>query len=70
MTFQQASSFILPYGKYKGLTIDKVAETDEGLLDLDSFLVWLEDKRPGTDVHQAVMAYLDDPSIRKELSSL
>lgn len=70
LTFQQASSFVLPFGNHKGRTIDKVAQTDEGLRDLDSFLGWLESRRRGTDVHEAVKTYLDDPSIRKELNSL
>lgn len=70
MTFQQASGFILPYGNHKGHTIDGLASTDVGLRDLDRFLAWLETNRPGTDVHEAVKAYLDDPSIRKELEAL
>lgn len=70
VTFQEASQFVLPYGSHKGRTIDGVASTDKGLRDLDSFLAWLETNRPGTDVHEAVRLYLDDPTIRKELESL
>lgn len=70
MTFQQASGFVLPYGSHKGRTVDGVASTDQGLRDLDSFLAWLENNRAGTDVHEAVKTYLDDPSIRKELEAL
>ncbi len=70
MNFKQAAQFVLPYGSHKGRSIDSVASTDEGLLDLDSFLDWLEENRPGTDVHGAINTYLSDPTIEKELKAL
>lgn len=66
-TYKLASEFILPFGKHKGKTVDKVAETDEGLLYLD----WLngQDFVKG-DLKTALETYLSDSSIAADLAKL
>jgi uncharacterized protein (DUF3820 family) len=67
MTFEQVQVFVLPLGKYKGQELDKVAETDEGLLYLD----WLcgQDWVHG-GLKLALEVYLGDPGIKKDLDDL
>ncbi len=59
--------FILPFGKHKGLSIDKVAETDEGLRYLD-WMRGLGDLKP--PLRAALDAYLGDPSIAEDLAKI
>jgi hypothetical protein len=55
---------VLHLGKYCGLTIDRVAETDEGLLYLD----WLADQHWLKDpLRSDLRAYLDADLIKGEL---
>lgn len=68
MTFKDAANFVMPFGKYKGKTLDAIATDDEGLRYLD----WLrgareEDREPHTAIDYALDAYLSDPSICREL---
>lgn len=63
MKYGEAAAFVMPWGQYKGLALDKIAEDDEGLL----YLGWLhgeEIKDPRVRV--AVRAYLEDPTIARE----
>jgi hypothetical protein len=64
MTFKQASAFKFPFGKHKGMTLDSIASTDDGLRYLD-WARGLDNLYPET--RQALTAYLDDPSIAKDL---
>ena len=67
MTFSDAAKFVMPFGKYKGLKLDGIASEDEGLRYLD----WLRDERKGVnEVDEALVAYLDDPTIQKELERI
>ncbi len=70
MTFSDAKNFVMPWGKYAGETLDRIAQSDEGL----SYLDWLRDKRRSDEevtvrfpIDDALDAYLDDPAIQKEL---
>jgi hypothetical protein len=67
MNFRQAADTIIPFGKYTGRTLDKIAETDDGLLYLD----WLRgerEKAPRMDaVQEALPAYLNDSTIAAEV---
>jgi len=65
MTFAEARNFIMPNGKHAGQTLDKIAETDPGLLYLD----WLrgQRRRSGEPLDDALAAYLDDPTIAKDI---
>ena len=64
--FKQAQQWILQFGKYKGLAIDKIAETDEGLKYLD----WLNDQTWLQDpLKSHLVNYLSDPTIKKELDA-
>ena len=58
---------VLPFGKFKGQTIDKVAETDEGLRYLD-WMRGLGDLRPPH--REALDAYLNDPAISEDLAKI
>ncbi len=74
MDFKEAKEFVMPFGKYKGRTIDDVASDDEGLRYLD----WISgvDLFMGISVSiqsnfiNAVTTYLFDPAIKKELDNL
>lgn len=64
MTFAEAATFIMPWGQYRGLALDKIAEKDEGL----KYLGWLHDEEiKDSRVRPAVAAYLNDRTIAKEL---
>lgn len=58
----------MPFGKYEGTTLDKIAQEDLGYLD------WLRGEREGNDtvsgIDLALAAYLDDPTIQRELEEL
>jgi hypothetical protein len=64
MTFKEASEYVLPFGRDKGKTLDQIAETDEGLIDLDGLLDkdWLRE-----NTRQAITVYLMNPAIGREL---
>ena len=67
--FKEAAAFVLSFGKYRGVTLDAIAVTDDGLKYLD----WLRGERAGhcnakRDVDAALAAYLDDPAIKRELA--
>ena len=63
MTFAEAKNFIMPWGQHAGRTLDQIAVSDLGYLD------WLRGEREGErqPIDKALDAYLDDPSIQKEL---
>lgn len=67
MTFQEASRVVLPYPKYKGKTIDEVAQSNEGLLYLDWLAAqpWLF-----ADIKKALDAYLGDEAVARDLSTI
>ena len=72
-TFREAALFKMPFGKYKDKTLDEIGESDPGLKYLD----WLRGQKddngdePDTnDVHGALTVYLDDATIKKELTKL
>ena len=67
MTFKEAQEFQLPFGKHKGRTLDAVASEDDGLKYID-WLVGQEFVYGKTK--EALLAYLGDPSIKKELENL
>ena len=69
ITFRQAADTVIPFGKYRGSTIDAVAETDDGLLYLD-WLYGERGTRQGSPLDEALKVYLEDPTIAKELSIL
>jgi hypothetical protein len=66
LTFRQAADTVIPFGKYRGSTIDSVAETDEGLRYLD----WLYGERENrkSPIDEALRVYLSDQTIAAELS--
>ena len=59
-------SFVMPFGKYKGLTLDQIATSDEGLLYLD----WCVGKFDDGYVKRIIQEYLSDSLIQKELDAL
>ncbi len=74
MEFRAAAEFKLSFGKYKGKTLDRIAETDEGLLYLDWLLGERDnergDSRSKDVVSDALYSYLSDNAIRSELDKL
>lgn len=62
-TYAQAAAFVMPFGKYKGQALDKIAATDEGLRYLD----WMRGEACAPHIRDIIGAYLDDPTISVEL---
>lgn len=65
--FNRAAAFKMPFGKYKGQELDKIAMTDEGLRYLD-WLYGSMDKPSPT--MESLAAYLGDEGIQRELEIL
>jgi hypothetical protein len=63
MTYDEASRYMLPWGKYAGRVLDDVASTDEGLRYLD----WLVGSCRARGVRAALEAYLADSTIKGEV---
>jgi hypothetical protein len=61
----------MPWGKYKGQTLDVIAVTDAGLKYLDWLLGEL-DKKSGKhqNILQALVEYLGDAAIARDLENL
>ena len=70
MKYKEAAAFKMPFGKHVGRTLDAIATEDTGLKYLD----WLRGERAQQDkdydVDKSLQAYLNDPSIKKELAAL
>lgn len=67
MTFDDAKGFIVPFGRFKGETIDEVATTDAGLLYLD----WLVGMHYTKGMfREALRTYLSDNSIAAEIRKI
>jgi uncharacterized protein (DUF3820 family) len=64
MTYNEAKVYKMPLGKHRGKALDKIAESDEGLLYLD----WLvgQDWVRGP-LREALHVYLGDPVIALEV---
>lgn len=67
MTFREAQSFRMPFGKHKGRTLDEIARSDEGLRYLDFMYGDMEKPSP---TMTALAAYLGDAAIQRELAGL
>ena len=65
--FKAAQQCVIPFGTYTGETIDKIAESDDGLKYLDWLRgqAWLKDP-----LKTHVLNYLNDPTIKKELEKI
>lgn len=67
MIFSDAKNVVVPFGKFCGQTIDKIAETDEGLLWLD----WLHGQEIRSPrLREAVTIYMADKTIAAEVQRL
>lgn len=70
MTFKDASNFVMPFGKFKGRTLDAIASTDSGLKYLD----WLRGERAYDNsckpIDHALDAYMSDDTIKRELERI
>ena len=72
MDFRSAAAFVMPFGQYKGKTLDEIAQTDKGLLYLD-WLLGERDKKENDEpkmVDHALVAYLSDETIQHDLEKL
>ena len=65
MEFKEAAETKMPFGKYKGKTLDKISETDSGLKYLD----WAVSIAYG-ELKEALTVFLSDKIIKKELEKL
>ena len=70
MSFKSASQFVMPWGKYKGQTLDVIAVTDAGLKYLDWLLGELEKSGKHQNILQALVEYLGDATIARDLENL
>jgi uncharacterized protein (DUF3820 family) len=63
----KAGRYVLPFGKYRGRTLDDIASTDEGLQYLDWLIgqPWISGLLEGK-----LLTYLADPAIRRELDRI
>lgn len=66
ITFAKSRDYEMPFGKHRGKTLDKIAETDEGLLYLD----WLSGEVAGGTTKDALTAYLSDKTIEADVQKL
>ena len=66
--FETAKDFVVPWGKYKGMSLDKIAHTDEGLKYIVEFLA--SDVIKDNRVRKAAQAYANEPTIWKEYKAL
>jgi hypothetical protein len=67
LTFDEAKTFIVLFGKHKGETIDDVAKNDVGLLYLD----WLVGMHYCKGMfREALRTYLSDHSIASEIRKI
>jgi len=65
--FRAAQNYTILFGKYKGQTLEEIAETDEGLLYLD----WLRGQSWTLSyLTDHLNTYLNDPTIKKELEDI
>jgi hypothetical protein len=65
--FKDAAAYVLPFGMFKGQTVDQVGTSDRGLAWLD----WARGAlRLDYHTRNAVCSYLDDPTIAKDLAEL
>ncbi len=62
----QSGHFWMPFGKYKGRTLDVIAQTDDGLRYLDWLLGEID---PGT-VKSALESYLGSAEMQAEIQRI
>ena len=58
-----AKDTVVPFGKFRGMTIDEIAKTDDGLRWLD----WATDVVESPRLLKEISDYLKDPSIARDL---
>ena len=68
MTFEEASTYYMPLGKYRDQTLEQVAASSAAGL---KYLDWIGDQ-PWLDptTKEAVHRYLEEPAIAKELEGV
>lgn len=62
--FLAAKVFVMPFGKYKGRTLDEIAKSDEGLRYLD----WADGEWENPP--EQILTYCADPSIAAEIERM
>ena len=66
MDFEQAKNTVIPFGKFKGETIEHISRTRTGLLWLDWATDIVQDKR----LSEAISVFLGDPGIARDLKDM
>jgi hypothetical protein len=67
-TFRWAAAFKLDFGPFQGQSLDAIATSENGLRYLDNLNGKISHQNSA--VARAVIAYLTDPTIAKDLSDL
>ncbi len=70
MSYAESTRFVLTFGRYKGAALDDIARTDAGLLYLDWLRGEYEKSKRDDAAKRALIAYLSDPSIARDVTSL
>lgn len=70
MTFMEACKYKMPFGKYKGQTLDTIAASNDGLKYLDWLFGELENDSLRQETFRYLKDYLLDPTIQKELEDI
>jgi hypothetical protein len=77
--FAKAAAYVMPFGQYRGQTIDKIAQSDRGLLWLDWLLAARDYKAEATgtggsanerETTKMLRAYLTDKTIAIEVATV
>lgn len=66
MTFDDARSFVMPWGKFRGKTLHELWQSGQGL----DYLCWLDSEIKTGIVRIAMDAFLADPSIKAHLAKV
>lgn len=70
ISFTEAKNWAMPFGKFKGKTIDQIATSDSGLRYLDWLYGEMCTSTNKTPTLDALQVYLQDPTIAKELEGI
>ena len=62
ISFEEAKAYRMNYGKFKGMSLDDIAKTNEGLLYLD----WAVGEING-EALKYIAAYVSHPMIKREI---
>ena len=62
--WREAANFVMPFGEFKGLTLEAIAETDRGLQYLDWLIGW---EKLWDSTKEIIERFLADPTVKADL---